>query len=163
MFCETVHTLYCNYMLAYFQEFFEGGGGKIYCYTNLFCYANSSIVFRSNFRGANVFEGGQLHVSKKFKPSVNRGENRQTAICAMLVSSALQLNNRIWSRSRFLRGLWPRRGSLCPVVVLYLNAIQLRAFVSSSSSLLKLTVLRRTAFLKLIFSLIFFYLVRLTE
>ena len=60
MFCETVHTLYCNYMLAYFQEFFEGGGGKIYCYTNLFCYANSSIVFRSNFREANVFEGGQM-------------------------------------------------------------------------------------------------------
>ena len=38
-------------ILVFFQEFF---GGKIYC------YANFSIVFRPNFRGAKVSEGEKL-------------------------------------------------------------------------------------------------------
>ena len=38
-------------LLAFFQEFFSGGG-KIYCYANFICYANFSIIFGSNFRRA---------------------------------------------------------------------------------------------------------------
>ena len=37
--------------------FFEEGG-KIYCCANFFCYANFSIIFGPNFRGAKVSEGG---------------------------------------------------------------------------------------------------------
>ena len=44
-----------HYDLAFFQEFFSGG--KIYCYENFFCYANLSIIFRPNFKGAKVAEG----------------------------------------------------------------------------------------------------------
>ena len=33
------------------RNFFEGGGGKIYCYANFFCYANFSILFGPNFGG----------------------------------------------------------------------------------------------------------------
>ena len=35
-------------------------GGKICCYANFFCYANSSIVFGPNFRGAKVSGGRPL-------------------------------------------------------------------------------------------------------
>ena len=40
-------------MLAFFLEFFSGGG-KIYCYANFFCYA---IVFGPNFRGETASGG----------------------------------------------------------------------------------------------------------
>ena len=31
-----------------------GGGGKVYCYSNLFCYANFSIVLKPIFFGRGV-------------------------------------------------------------------------------------------------------------
>ena len=34
-----------------------GGGGKMYCFANFFCYADFSIVFGPNFRGTKVSEG----------------------------------------------------------------------------------------------------------
>ena len=37
---------------------FFGGGGKIYCYTNLYCCANSSILFGPNFGGVSEGAGG---------------------------------------------------------------------------------------------------------
>ena len=39
-------------MLAFSWEFFSGGGGKICCYANFYCY---SIVFRPNFREGQTF------------------------------------------------------------------------------------------------------------
>ena len=40
--------------LTFFQGFFSGG---IYCYTNFFCYANFSIVFKPIFWGRGKFPG----------------------------------------------------------------------------------------------------------
>ena len=51
---------YNHRRLAFFQEFFQGGGGKIYCYANFFCYANLSIVFGPNFGGGKLSERGKL-------------------------------------------------------------------------------------------------------
>ena len=46
-------------MLVFFQEFFQGGGGKIYCFANFFCYANFSFVF-----GTIIFWGVKVSVGE---------------------------------------------------------------------------------------------------
>ena len=44
-------------LLAFFQEFFQGGG-KIYCYASFYCFAKFSI--RPNFRGQKSLRGNCL-------------------------------------------------------------------------------------------------------
>ena len=70
-----------------------GGGGKIYCYTNLFCYANFSSVFGPNFswgtpcphphgRKLVVFLVTQMLFSPSFtmqEPEVSQGIDMRTS------------------------------------------------------------------------------------
>ena len=47
--------------LAFFQEFFSGGGGgKIYCHAISIVIANFSIVFGPNWKGRKISEGKLL-------------------------------------------------------------------------------------------------------
>ena len=59
---------YSKSVLAFFQEFFQGG--KIYCYANFFRYANFSTVLGPNFRGANCLRGRPLLPPCGRKPAV---------------------------------------------------------------------------------------------
>ena len=46
---------------------FFGGGGKIYCYANFFCYA---IVFGPNFKERQKFSGGALWKKARFQNGI---------------------------------------------------------------------------------------------
>ena len=59
-------------ILAFFWEFFQGG--EIYCYANLFCYANFSIVFGPNFRGTKS-TGGKLPQGAPPVPPVEESQD----------------------------------------------------------------------------------------
>ena len=43
---------------AGFLSGFFSGGGKIYCFSNFYCYANFSIIFGPNFTGDKGLAGG---------------------------------------------------------------------------------------------------------
>ena len=60
-------------MLAFFQEFFSGGG-KTYCYANLFCYANFS-MFSDQILGGQKSPRGKLPQGARPLPPVEESQH----------------------------------------------------------------------------------------
>ena len=61
---------------GFLPEIFSGGG-QIYCYANLFCYANFSIVFKLIFGGRGKFPlGGKLPERKASSQPNNVSKHR---------------------------------------------------------------------------------------
>ena len=58
-----------------YRNIFRGGGGKIYCYANFFCYA---IVFGPNFREGQKFSGGKLPQGGAPAPTVEESQSDGT-------------------------------------------------------------------------------------
>ena len=92
--------------LAFFQDFFTGGEGKIYCFSNFFCYA---IVFGPNLRewqkspgvGGKLSqpalrEGGGI-LNEAGGVVFVRGRNRREFLCEKVQSG--RCLSRFWKRS----------------------------------------------------------------